>query len=241
MPKILSRTTICFAEHELSAVTLVSQGFPAAEVEKAIADVDRARDRGFLYCLAVFVSGEYDGLWERAAENDGHLDWGRGQDVTKRNFFRDGKLVPDPEWKPDPPVAKWTAHGLTCSVRENGMGYLCGYVAVPKDHPWHGKGYGQCTEAEPCDESYCDHRIEHIVDVHGGVTFAGAMYDDIWWIGFDCAHLGDAPSPEQRARDARERGLGGAYHPGDHYWTVGEVRAETERMAEQVAAASVVG
>lgn len=62
----------------------------------------------------------------------------------------------------------------------------CGYVRVPKGHPWHGKDYDS-IEAH----------------VHGGLTFAkpdepcdkGGL-DDGWWIGFDCAHAGDAQDPE---------------------------------------------
>lgn len=70
-------------------------------------------------------------------------------------------------------------------IVHNTMGYRCGYVRVPKGHPWHGKNY---------NEIECE--------VHGGLTFAepdkvcdkgGA--DDAYWLGFDCAHSGDAPDP----------------------------------------------
>src|ERR1041385_9499024 len=60
-------------------------------------------------------------------------------------------------------------------------GFRCGYVRVPKGHPWHGKGYEQ-VDAE----------------VHGGLTFAEpdtecglGGEDNAWWLGFDCGHLGD--------------------------------------------------
>lgn len=84
----------------------------------------------------------------------------------------------------------FTSKGFLCVVLALQMGYRCGYMAVPKGHPWHGKGY---DEIEPWPE------------VHGGLTFASAGSDvpswqgvvvrdnkDSWWLGFDCAHLGDA-------------------------------------------------
>jgi|SRR5579884_668190 len=69
-------------------------------------------------------------------------------------------------------------------VTHNDLGYRCGYVRVPRGHPWHGKDFDQID-----------------ADVHGGLTFAEADAecdkgsDDGWWIGFDCAHAGDARDP----------------------------------------------
>lgn len=71
------------------------------------------------------------------------------------------------------------------NTADNNSGYRCGYVRVPKGHPWHGKDW---------DEVDCE--------VHGGLTFAEADVhcdkpgeDDAWWVGFDCAHGGDAADP----------------------------------------------
>ena len=58
------------------------------------------------------------------------------------------------------------------------------------------------------------------VDVHGALTFR-CRVDDGSWFGFDTAHGGDwlsTPIGE---------------HPG-RVWTVEDVRAETERLAEQL-------
>lgn len=61
-----------------------------------------------------------------------------------------------------------------------------GYVGVPKEHPLYGKDYSEMFD----------------LDVHGGLTFSGnAERDclagtDLWWFGFDCAHLGDGTSSE---------------------------------------------
>ena len=46
-----------------------------------------------------------------------------------------------------------------------------------------------------CGEDHCGHTVESIIQVHGGVTFAGEWEkfgcSDIWWFGFDCAHAWD--------------------------------------------------
>lgn len=53
----------------------------------------------------------------------------------------------------------------------------CGYVAIPKGHPFYGK-------------DYCD--IEDKIEVHGGITFGGKLRNfEGRWIGWDYAHAGD--------------------------------------------------
>lgn len=89
---------------------------------------------------------------------------------------------------PEVLLAKGIAYGYEWEVVSNRMGYRCGYVRVPPGHPWHGKDYDA---------------VDPYPEVHGGLTFAepdtdcgkgGA--DNAWWVGFDCAHLGDAPDPD---------------------------------------------
>lgn len=94
-------------------------------------------------------------------------------------------------WVDEPDRVEWkSAGGLPCLiVRNAACGHLCGYVAVPPGHPMHGRG----TDDERLD-----------LDVHGGITYAAACRgdvchvpapgepDDVWWIGFDAAHAGDA-------------------------------------------------
>lgn len=135
----------------------------------------------------------------------------------------------------------WQAHGLECAVLIMDMGHRCGYVRVPDDHPWKGLDYDdKVPEAEASDfedravddagmggviaalagnTDDWSRRVEGHVAVHGGITFAGKQPNEDcaegWWFGFDCAHLDD--TPEQ--------------------WTLDAVAAETERMAEQIAAA----
>ena len=78
-----------------------------------------------------------------------------------------------------------------------GRPHLCGYIAVPLGHPWHGKSYDD-FEAR----------------VHGGLTYSSAFLraDDAvstpvaipigsWIFGFDCAHYGDGLCGEGGHKD----------------------------------------
>lgn len=53
----------------------------------------------------------------------------------------------------------------------------CGYVSVPKNHPFYGKSYWD---------------IEDKIEVHGGLTFSGKLHGfEGLWFGWDYAHAGD--------------------------------------------------
>ena len=57
--------------------------------------------------------------------------------------------------------------------------HLCGYVGVPRGHPFYGWDYDTGNVYPPC---------------HGGVTYSGKRLvssSNLWFIGFDCAHAGD--------------------------------------------------
>ncbi len=89
---------------------------------------------------------------------------------------------------PDVLLAKGEAYGFQWEVTRNRTGHRCGYVRVPPGHPWHGKDYDS---------------VDPYPEVHGGLTFSEADTDcgkggadNAWWVGFDCAHLGDAPDPD---------------------------------------------
>ena len=97
-------------------------------------------------------------------------------------------------WQDEPDKVQFVDRrtGLDCLVVRHGeYGHYCGYVGVPADHPLY--------KVEPS-------RIG--VGVHGGVTGATLCQegpeattvchiprpgrpDDVWWIGFDCAHAWD--------------------------------------------------
>lgn len=91
-------------------------------------------------------------------------------------------------WNEEPDLIEWrdAVTGYPCLIVRNDFGALCGYVGLPPEHPLHGKDYDDAN-----------------VDVHGGLTYANACggdichmprtgeSDDVWWLGFDCAHSGD--------------------------------------------------
>jgi hypothetical protein len=141
--------------------------------------------------------------------------------------------------KPFKVEREWKHAGLSCAVvqgREGGN--RCGYVRVPPGHQFHGKDYNDPN-----------------VKVHGGLTF-GALepcteHEDGqgYWFGFDCAHCYDKSyDPDMKPEDCiTEEGrkllqiyqdMDGRYPMSEpeHFWTLPEVVAETERLAEQFAA-----
>lgn len=105
-------------------------------------------------------------------------------------------------WQGEPDKKQWLddATGYPCLIVRSShvTGSLCGYVGVPKTHAVYGKDYNDID-----------------AEVHGGLTFAGACHkhgseessichiveegesDDVWWLGFDCAHCSDL-SPAMR-------------------------------------------
>lgn len=131
-------------------------------------------------------------------------------------------------WADEPDKAQWVdeATGLDCLIVRNHYGALCGYVGLPPEHPWHGLDYS-------------DLWIEIGWDApHGGLTFAGACAentpegegichipepgrpDNVWWLGFDCAHVGDLiPSGIMLV------------HPGDRYRDFEYVKGECTTLA----------
>lgn len=64
-------------------------------------------------------------------------------------------------------------------------GYRCGYVRIPAGHPWHGK--------DPSD-------MEPWPDVHRGLDYTASDTHAGWWLGFCCAHAGDAQDPSLSGR-----------------------------------------
>jgi hypothetical protein len=56
---------------------------------------------------------------------------------------------------PDRLLSEGEAYGFQWVVTHNEMGYRCGYIRLPENHPWHG-----------CDHNSID------ASVHGGLTFS---------------------------------------------------------------------
>ena len=107
--------------------------------------------------------------------------------------------------------------GLTCLV-QRALSTLswCGYVQLPKGHPYYGKYYAE---------------LEDKLEVHGSVTYADSIRDEGYWIGFDCAHAYDL-SPMNYLVG---RLTGCDYAVGDDsYKTIKYAIKETKQLAEQL-------
>lgn len=118
--------------------------------------------------------------------------------------------------------AKWRHAGLDCMIMPC-RDWLCGYVRVPKRHPWYGKNYDHQVP-RPADfdtrtmadcgaidlliyahqEDKTTAPICIALAVHGGVTFAGERNGTKWWFGFDLGHAGDAAIALDRQFVVRE-------------------------------------
>jgi hypothetical protein len=107
--------------------------------------------------------------------------------------------------------------GLKCLIlRHPELKHLNGYVALPKGHPYYGKGYDDID-----------------VEVHGGLTFAqegdGKNWaKGYWWVGFDCAHWGDLVPQIVELLDREP-------HEFETYRNFAYVRGEIQDLAEQLA------
>lgn len=96
------------------------------------------------------------------------------------------------EWEKEPNRLEWEYCGFKCLIlRTDRMKHLCGYVGLPKWHPYYGKNYNQCligcggkiSDIPPLAERgfsqyQCvfderDHpSLERVIRVHGGLTFS---------------------------------------------------------------------
>lgn len=173
----------------------------------------------------------------RVRRRRGHCSywWGRGQLALAFDSHVQFAPIDKSTWGPgpwqhEPDWVYWERPwndpaGLRCLVaRTEATGTLCGYVRLPARHPW---------SRLPWD------RID--AEVHGGITFAETIGAHRW-IGFHCGHSRD----RMPAIEARLEALGYKRNePPEHYAVfmpetyreLSFVRAETERLAEQVSAA----
>lgn len=69
--------------------------------------------------------------------------------------------------------------GFIFCILHNDAGCRCGYILIKESHPWFNKKYSELD----------------FVEVHGGLTYE-QLWEDGWWLGFDCAHLYDLPDHE---------------------------------------------
>lgn len=105
------------------------------------------------------------------------------------------------------------------------MRHLCGYLGLPPSHCWYGLHYDDID-----------------ANVHGGLTYAkdyqnkfpNKEYLDhqIWWVGFDCSHVGDWTKFDDKYPNV--------LIPKVHKWTRDEVFNELVQLADQAYAAQEV-
>lgn len=160
-------------------------------------------------------------------------------------------------WQQEPDKMQWTDRktGLPCLIVRNSRttGALCGYVGVSAGHPAYRKPYqdldeslrvhGGLTFSEGCREGPANEAICHVP--------APGESDDVWWLGFDCAHAFDlCPAMRATLREIRKRDpafdeaerkfderLGLAPRKWqDVYRNIAYVRRQTQHLAEQLAA-----
>jgi hypothetical protein len=120
-------------------------------------------------------------------------------------------------------------------VRNENMGHWCGYAGVKPEHPFFGKTYQDLHLYAPGGLTYtnsCNDRVCH--------KPAPGEPDNIWWLGFDCAHGGDQ-MPKSLLLNELLVGLGRPIldeyclaSREEHYWTFEEVKEAVKHLAEQV-------
>lgn len=117
-----------------------------------------------------------------------------------------------------------TRRGLPGYIIKMVRGNLCGYLALPKKHQFHGADYEQ---------------LNPHLQIHGGLTYAGPSQlkqlrlpdtpthpdDDTWWLGFDCAQPGDYVPAIHDFTGEQE---------GRIYRDINYVTQEVESLAQQI-------
>ena len=112
---------------------------------------------------------------------------------------------------------RWNHAGLECAMIGSGIGFINGYVRLPEDHVARHAGYDE---------------INRTIEAHGGFTYG---VDEDGWIGFDTGHSGDYwPSIPSNLRTYEDVSWARA-------WTFGDLQAEVERVADQLAAMREIG
>jgi hypothetical protein len=110
--------------------------------------------------------------------------------------FRDRTGWGSGPWDDEPDKMQWTdaATGLPCMIHRNQFGAWCGYVGVGPTHPAHGKtgddldlsAHGSVNFADRCDPHFNPETGQGVCHLP-----EPGEPDDVWWLGFDCAHAWD--------------------------------------------------
>lgn len=134
-------------------------------------------------------------------------------------------------WQQEPDKKQWLdeATGLPCLiVRQGEFGHLCGYVGVYKGHPWFEKGYDDVPANVHGGLTYANHCADHICHV-----VEEGEDDNVWWLGFDCAHCDDLNYFTSRHESLRDLSFGNATYKDMAY-----VEEQCRLLAQQAKAAA---
>lgn len=151
---------------------------------------------------------------------------------TREWRFMDKSTWTRGPWDSEPDKKQWAdpATALPCLIVRNPFGALCGYVGVSAGHPAFERNYD----------------LVDVEDPHGGLTFAGHCQpvkegichvvepgedDNVWWLGFDCAHGGDY-MPGMMAHMALPAGLRSLFE--GVYRSMDYVQDEVTRLAAEL-------
>lgn len=143
---------------------------------------------------------------------------------------------PAGEWDDEPDKVHWIDEetDMDCLIVRNGLGGLCGYVAVTEDHPFYGKDYDDVDVEVHGGLTFASKCQEHVTEDHGVCHVpAPGRSDNVWWLGFDCAHLGDAcPGMIQYRNEISDSKL----WDRDTYKNIAYVKNEIRLLAKQLKA-----
>lgn len=146
--------------------------------------------------------------------------------------------LPLGEWTNEPDRVEFKHLGLDCLLSRNPFGFnWCGYVGVPKNHPFFGRDYSRLRFEVHGGLSYSRECNGHLC--HGGDSpsvSASVTLQPIWWFGFDCGHAYDL-----RPGDAAiQRAIGLRPWVPPFYRNKRYVTTETEKLASQLTYAAEI-
>lgn len=108
-------------------------------------------------------------------------------------------------WDAEPDKKQWTdeSTGLPCLIVRGPSGALCGYVGVGQSHPHFEQHYNEVNVEVHGGLTFSDHCCPNPGDEGRGICHVVEAGDDdnVWWLGFDCAHSGDTcPKHDREGR-----------------------------------------
>jgi hypothetical protein len=98
-------------------------------------------------------------------------------------------------------------------------GHRCGYVGIPKGHPWFRLDTRHIGENDPCNECGREAPEEWRgeVAVHGGLSYGGLAHahtsDEVYVVGFSCDNTSDLADPLLNKERGEDEAHLHALHP----------------------------